>query len=31
LLELYVKVTAEVENNNSIEEKLRQEFKLLSE
>lgn len=31
LLKLYVKVTAEAENDNSIEEKLRQEFKLLSE
>jgi hypothetical protein len=31
LLELYVKVTSEVEKDNSLEEKIRQEFKLLSE
>ena len=31
LLELYVKVTTESENDDSIDEKVRQEFKLLSE
>lgn len=31
LLELYVKVTSEVDNNSSIEELLRQEFKKLSD
>jgi len=30
LLELYVKITAEIENNIELEQKTRDEFKLLS-
>jgi arginyl-tRNA synthetase len=31
LFELYVKITAEAENDSSMDEKIRQEFKELSE
>jgi arginyl-tRNA synthetase len=31
LLELYIKITSEIENDNTLEEKIKNEFKLLSE